>query len=489
MSSNDSTVTTQLQHPRPERDDASALALVIAWSSHEPNRIGEVAFLPECSDGAVLGRGRGRAGDAARLAFLRQRPGTLEPRPPLEGPALSREQLFVMAKGEGLLVRRIGRCPLLVDGQVADEVLLLPGGTLLLAGQMLLYCVRRPRLLAPLRYYPLDRLPRFGEADEMGFVGEGSAAWALRDQVAFAAAVDQHVLITGASGTGKELVAHAVHRLSCRSSHPIVARNAATLPTSLLDAELFGHAKDYPNSGMPQRPGLIGEADRSTLFLDEIAEMSEEGQAHLLRVLDASGEYRRLGEAAVRHSNFRVLGATNRDPDRLKPDFLARFKIRVHTATLQQRREDIPLLVRHVLRRIAQRTPDIAARFFPDGPSADGSARVSVTLIDKLLHHEYPGQVRELEVLLLQAIRESPGAMVEDLPTLKVSQPIATLSPTPPRRAPTREEVLASHERQQGNRERMWRELGLKNRFQLYRLLDKYGVGVSDSDPELDSGG
>jgi transcriptional regulator with GAF, ATPase, and Fis domain len=98
------------------------------------------------------------------------------------------------------------------------------------------------------------------------------------------------VLLLGESGAGKELAARAIHGLGDRRARPLVARNAATMPETLIGAELFGNVKNFPNPGMPERPGLIGEADRSTLFLDEIGDLPEACQVHLLRVLDDGGE-------------------------------------------------------------------------------------------------------------------------------------------------------------------------------------------------------
>src|SRR5690606_5383103 len=103
-----------------------------------------------------------------------------------------------------------------------------------------------------------------------GIVGESPAAWALRDELAFVAARDLHVLLHGATGTGKELAARAIHGLGRSAGREMIARNAATLPAGIADAELFGNAKDYPNPGMRERPGLVGAADGSTLFLDEL---------------------------------------------------------------------------------------------------------------------------------------------------------------------------------------------------------------------------
>src|SRR5262249_14365097 len=177
-----------------------------------------------------------------------------------------------------------------------------------------------------------------------------------------------NVLIHGPSGTGKELAARAVHALSRRAKRPLVARNAATLPPGLVDAELFGNVKNYPNPGTPERPGLIAQADGGTLFLDEIGELPWDLQAHLLRVLDAGGESHRLGEATARRASIRLVAATNRAPGELKHDLLARLTLRLVMPELAARPEDIPLLVRHLLRRAAEQSPDIGRRFLsPDG--------------------------------------------------------------------------------------------------------------------------
>src|SRR6185369_7117992 len=121
-----------------------------------------------------------------------------------------------------------------------------------------------------------------------------------------------------------------------------------------VDAELFGNVKNYPNPGTPEREGLIGEADGSTLFLDEIGELPVHMQAHLLRVLDRGGEYQRLGDSRAQRADLRVVAATNRPLDALKHDFLARLTLRLEIPSLDERRDDIPLLARHLLRRAAE---------------------------------------------------------------------------------------------------------------------------------------
>src|SRR6185295_7811651 len=124
-----------------------------------------------------------------------------------------------------------------------------------------------------------------------------------------------------------------------------------------------GNVKNYPNPGMQERPGLIGQAHGGTLFLDEVGELLPELSAHLLRVLDEGGEYQRLGEATPRRADVRLVGATNRETALLKHDFLARLAVRIDLPPFEARREDIPLLARHLLERAADKSPEIAARF------------------------------------------------------------------------------------------------------------------------------
>jgi two-component system nitrogen regulation response regulator GlnG/two-component system response regulator HydG len=253
--------------------------------------------------------------------------------------------------------------------------------------------------------------------------------------------------------------------MSPRAAAPFVARNAATLPPGLMDAELFGNVKNYPNPGMAERPGLVGEADGGTLFLDEIGEIPEEMQAHLLRLLD-SGEYHRLGEGRPRKASFRFVGATNREERSLKHDLLARLPLRLVAPGLDERREDIPLLIRALLQRIAARDPSIQARFF-----SDQEARIDPALIEALLAHEYTSHVRELEMLLLLSMAGSPSNFLTLTPSVE-----ARLRRPEARPAPGRDEIEAALARCQGNVSAAWKELGLSSRDALYRLLRKHDI-------------
>ncbi len=470
--------------PRPAPAAGERLTLVIAWSGAEVGRIGEVAVTPEASSAWMLGRGEPVGGD--RVRFVRQRPGKATPAGPLFGAGISRDQLRLRARADAILVERIGRCPMLVNGQPAEMEALVHGDTLLLKGHLLLLCVRRPEVLPASRDFPGDALGAFGEPDALGILGESAATWRLREQIAFDAKADNNVLVSGESGTGKELCARAVHALSRRRERPFVARNAATIPPALVDAELFGNVKNYPNPGMPERPGLVAQADGGTLFLDEVGELPQEAQAHLLRVLDAGGEYHRLGEATSRRANVRLVAATNRAPTELKHDLLARLTLRIAVPSLAERREDIPLLVRHLLRKAARETPEIGLRFFGDG--APGEPRVDPALIEHLLRRPFPANVREVEAVLWSAMRDSPGdrvLMTDEIAGGAPAAPVATAGtprswpPARPRVSePTPDEIRESLRRHDDNLTRAAQALGLPSRFALYRLIKKLGIEV-----------
>jgi DNA-binding NtrC family response regulator len=335
---------------------------------------------------------------------------------------------------------------------------------------MMFLCVDRPRELPP------EHVPArsFGLPDAHGIVGESAAAWELREQCARVGALSAHVLLLGESGTGKELAAQAIHAQSTRRGKKLVARNAATFPAGLVDAELFGNVSSYPNAGMPERPGVIGEADGSTLFLDEIAEMPHELQSHLLRVLDA-GEYSRLGEATRRHADLRVIAATNRGPDALKHDLAARLALRITMPSLNARREDVPLIARHLLRRHARKDAPIGVRFFAGWDGAQGEPRLTPALVRALVTHRYTTNVRELDSFLLRALVASRGSSLE-LPDDVASEIVRAHKPRLASQPYTAEQIRAALDRHAGVREKVWRELGMANRYVLKRLMKKYGI-------------
>jgi DNA-binding NtrC family response regulator len=385
-------------------------------------------------------------------------------------------QLVLRTREDGALsVENVGRCPMSCEGREQSQARLAPGDLIRLGTQLVFVCVRRPPWLSGDGGYAAD-VP-FGEADPHGIVGESPAIWELRQRVLFVAGAQKHVLVLGASGTGKELVARAIHALSQRAKGPFVARSAATLPEALIEAELFGNAKNYPNPGMQDRPGLIGEAHTGSLFLDEFGELSTGSQGRLLRVLD-EGEYQRLGEAATRRSDVRLIAATNRDVSALKEDLVARFPLRVHVPDLNARREDIPFLVRHLLRLAAKASPKVASRMHQIESGAWG---VGITSTEALVRRRYTTHVRELEALLWASLSQGEGELsfrnFDEEGAWDRGQDDEAGEPGASG-LPTIAQIRACLDRHNGVVERAWRELGLKNRHVLSRLIVRHGIEI-----------
>ncbi len=476
-SPHDSTLRDSSIHREPPGSEGAGpalnlLALALVWSRDEPARLGEVLTLPL---GAVdfpftIGRAVESDDDGAQpLMFQQLRPASRVDTGPLRDARVSRRQLRVRLREDGaLLVERLGSTPLRINGHEVAEAIVSPGDVIESVGRFILLVTQRPvdwpRAAASTTAFP------FGGPDPQGIVGESVAAWALRGRIAFIAPRTEHVLVHGPSGTGKELVVRALHAASPRGATGLVARNAATIPDALVDAELFGNLRDYPNPGTPNRIGILGEADGGALFLDEIGELAHALQAHLLRVMDG-GEYQRLGEAQRRVCNARFFAATNRDPGALKHDLLARFVHRIEVPGLEQRPEDVPLLARQLLRSAARDNADVRARFFVDDEPTLASG-----LVAALVLHPYTTHVRELASVLWRALAASPGGAIQAPTGL-------ALHPRPPLLAPnvaptdlTREQVLAALAACGGVRERAWRLLGLRSRDQLKRLLIKLDI-------------
>ncbi|MFO0587834.1 MAG: sigma 54-interacting transcriptional regulator [Polyangiaceae bacterium] len=391
-----------------------APALVLVWSREEPERAGEALVLPAFDHGAwTFGRDGGNRGPRA-VRLVRQRPGENEPAGPLTNPRISRAQLEIRRISGGVAVKSLGRTPMLHGDREVVSADLAPGDTFEIRHEMVFLCVTRPVMIAA--WEGTEPHP-FGRPDALGIVGESPVAWALRRAVHLIARRSVHALVLGESGTGKEVIARAIHACSLRAGRPFIARSAATLPEGLLDAELFGSARGFPHAGSPERPGLIGEASGGTLFLDEIGELPETLQAHLLRVLDG-GEYHRLGESRARQADLRLVAATNRPESALKHDVLARLTARIRTPSLGERREDIPLLARHLLRRQALSAPDLAERLFPGG-DIESAPRLAPELIRALVAHRYTTHMRELDALLLAATLEGEGRYAAITPSVR----------------------------------------------------------------------
>jgi two-component system nitrogen regulation response regulator GlnG len=220
------------------------------------------------------------------------------------------------------------------------------------------------------------------------------------------------VLITGESGSGKELVAHALHRHSPRASGPFIALNTAAIPKDLLESELFGHERGAFTGAAAQRRGRFEQADGGTLFLDEIGDMPAELQTRLLRVL-SDGQFYRVGGHTPIKVNVRVIAATHQDLEvrvregLFREDLFHRLNvIRLRLPALRERREDIPLLLRHFMQKSAREL----------GMEAKG---ISEAALKTLVHLPWSGNVRQLENVCHYLTVMAPGQVVEvgDLPT------------------------------------------------------------------------
>ena len=392
----------------PEGTPRPSLQLVVAWSFEDPSRIGEVFDL--APGRVVIGR------DPGAHRPVRVRPGGLEWRPPVGGPRISRRHLEVSRHGGSwLTVRRIGRNSVVVDDQALDEggaLRVTTGSWILLSGRLLLLVApAEPLVASP------GALHRFGEPDEHGIVGESAAAWRLRSNLATLGAKAPHVLVQGESGVGKELAARALHAVSARSRSPFVARNAAMFPEGLIEAELVGNVRNYPNPGMAERQGLLGAADGGTLFLDEVGDLPLALQPTLLRVMDA-GEYQRLGEARTRQVDVRFLGATNKPTGSLRTDLAARFEMRLAIPPLRERQADIPLILRRVAVAACAEDPALAGQLLDE----NGEPKVRCRWVAGLLTHPLPTNVRGIREAFWRAVAElRPGEPLDG--------PVASLAP------------------------------------------------------------
>jgi transcriptional regulator with GAF, ATPase, and Fis domain len=236
-------------------------------------------------------------------------------------------------------------------------------------------------------------------------------------QVEQVAETDATVLILGETGTGKELIARAIHDRSPRSRRPLVKVNCAALPSSLIESELFGHEKGAFTGAVTRREGRFTLADGGTIFLDEIGDLPIDLQSKLLRVLQ-EGEFEPLGGSRTRKVDVRVIAATNRDLDAameeetFRPDLYYRltvFPIRI--PTLRERPEDIPLLTWGFIRR--------------NEPRLGKNIRtIPKEVMDRLVAYSWPGNVRELENVIQRAMILSPGTALV-LPDLGEQGPAA----------------------------------------------------------------
>jgi transcriptional regulator with GAF, ATPase, and Fis domain len=248
--------------------------------------------------------------------------------------------------------------------------------------------------------YPEDELRskvRFSE-----IVGKSAALRQVLQEVKLVAPSDATVLILGETGTGKELIARAVHQSSRRSDKPLIRVNCTSIPKELFESEFFGHAKGAFTGAIRDRAGRFEAANGGMLFLDEVGEIPLESQAKLLRVLQEKS-YERVGEDRTRHANVRIVAATNRDlqrevaAGRFRQDFYYRLNVFPLTvAPLRDRQEDIPLLARHFI--------DLSVKEF--GCARPVLTRLGVEVLQK---YDWPGNIRELRNVIERAVILAQG--------------------------------------------------------------------------------
>jgi formate hydrogenlyase transcriptional activator len=248
--------------------------------------------------------------------------------------------------------------------------------------------------------YPVDE-PN-SEAGFEHIVGRGAALQRVLRQVEVVAPTDCGVLIQGETGTGKELIAQAIHNRSTRRDRPFIKVNCAAIPSGLLESELFGHEKGAFTGAIARKPGRFELADKGTLFLDEVGDIPLELQAKLLRVLQEH-EFERLGSTRTQQVDVRVIAATHRDLKQMveegtfRSDLYYRLDVfPLMVPRLRDRREDIPIIVRHFVGKYSQRMNRQIET-------------ISARTMEVLTNYAWPGNVRELQNFIERAVILSPG--------------------------------------------------------------------------------
>jgi DNA-binding NtrC family response regulator len=308
------------------------------------------------------------------------------------------------------------------------------------------------------------------ESPRYRLVGSSAAMQRVVQMIEKVAPTDATVLVCGASGTGKELVARALHVNSARRERPLVTINCAALQETLLESELFGHEKGAFTGAVQAKAGLVEVADGGTLFVDEIAEMAPGLQAKLLRVLE-NGHYRRVGSTKEEATNVRVVAATNKvleediKANRFREDLYYRLNVvTINLPRLRERCSDIPELVEHFLT-----TRQIGATRYRIHPDA----------LEALVRHDWPGNVRELANVLerAQILAEEHLITLDDLPDNLAAAAAAseTLGDPNSLRAMERRHVQEMLRQANGNKVHAAKALGISRRA-LYRLIEKFSL-------------
>ncbi len=321
------------------------------------------------------------------------------------------------------------------------------------------------------------------DVEPTGIVARSPAMRHLVDLACRVAKVDSTVLITGESGSGKERIARLVHEQSTRATGPFIAVNCGAIMETLLESELFGHARGAFTGATQDRPGLFEAANRGTLLLDEVGEVSPAMQVKLLRALQER-EIRRVGENKSRRVDVRVVAATNRDlmggvdGGAFRRDLYYRLKVvELHLPPLRERRDDLLPLARVLLADAALRMKRKISGLAP------GAA-------DQLLRYEWPGNVRELENTMERAVALARGTRieVEDLPEeirLAFPTPVAMKGTVRPLEEIEKEYILAALAVNGGNQTHTAEQLRIGSAT-LYRKLKGYGMIAGRPPPVRD---
>jgi two-component system response regulator HydG len=315
--------------------------------------------------------------------------------------------------------------------------------------------------------------------DISNIIGKSRPMKELNEMVAMIAPSEATVLITGDSGTGKELIARSIHFNSSRKNDPLIVVNCAALTETLLESELFGHEKGAFTGADKMREGRFMQADNGTIFLDEIGEMSPKMQAKLLRVIQER-EIQRVGSDRVFNVDVRIIAATNRDlledvsSGKFREDLFYRLNVvNLKVPPLKERIDDIPLLAQHFLEKYA-------------GKNRKSVKGMSPLAMDMLLKYKWPGNVRELENALERAVILLPGEQIteRELP-LSITQSYegkgGWYAPVPASEEPRslddveKQAILKALDAARGNKSEAARILGI-NRKTLHKKLQGYGI-------------
>jgi len=311
---------------------------------------------------------------------------------------------------------------------------------------------------------------RVGGADEM--VGTSKTIEQIRAEIAKVAKSDAKVLVTGESGSGKELVARAIHRLSGRSRGPFEKMNCAALPKDLVESELFGYEKGAFTGAAQMKRGRLEAADGGTLFLDEVGDMSLETQAKFLRAIE-TGDIERLGATKTIKVDARIVSATNKDlaseiqNGKFREDLFYRLNVvPIHLPPLRARRDDVPLLVEHFVARLSAEHGRPKRTVVPEA-------------MERLAAYSWPGNIRELKNLIERLLIMTDGETIGPAEVEEVLPPDSDEGPPSEikqaRDRAERDTILGTLRQCDWNVSEAARRLGM-DRGYLHRKIKRYGL-------------